>query len=586
MLVQASGEVKNGRANSPSHWRQILQKEISKRRLGFERGADPAVLIQLFEEHGRESGAFDRPSLPEKCQESGAALANWLSDSRSKVPKPSIARVAALVLVVVVLAAGAGLLAIHLNAPRPASATETASNPSIVAPPPQTSAVKTKPEDKSTNAGGKMEFAAADAQPLAAEKARTEAEAKAHEEARLKSEAEEKARQEKMARKLSEEKVKENEEAKAREQTRLKTEAEAKAKEQARLKAEAEERARAEAEAKRIAAEKAKAEGEANRMAQEKAEAEAEAKRIAKEKAKAEAAATTITNEKPAGEVPHLPGERTTSDDAANVVRRLAALEQQYRDNAISPLDYYSSRAALNKRKNELQSVHADSPPSGRTEATPTALESSPSSKDTPQNSNAQKIHFAAQWIASGEEATLKLSSDAKAKSFDVHMIRIAAATYKRGDGSDDAPRQDATLSAFYLSQDLVSEDVSWSQAQDYCRKIQSACPSLKVVRLPMEVEWEYVAKLETAAEAGRRGLHGFGNGASEWMQDVYLENAYYAFNNNAACPRRDSPDPALEHVVRGGPSVTGPSFVTRRLRANDQRSNKGRGFRLVVIPE
>jgi formylglycine-generating enzyme required for sulfatase activity len=165
----------------------------------------------------------------------------------------------------------------------------------------------------------------------------------------------------------------------------------------------------------------------------------------------------------------------------------------------------------------------------------------------------------------------------------------------------------DATLSPFYLSEEKVStavwrllssdktstktddgsqEGISWSEAQVFCRAIQSACPSLKVTRLPMEVEWEYMAQREISADSTHRQFQGLADGISEWMQDAYLENAYYAFNNNNACPGSNPTDPSVEHVVRGDPSLTGPSFVTRRLRANDQRSNKGRGFRLVAIPE
>ncbi len=154
-------------------------------------------------------------------------------------------------------------------------------------------------------------------QRVARERANTEAEAKAREDARLKADAEEKARQEAAAKQFAQEKAKAQAEEKAREEARLKAEAEEKAREIAEAKRLAEEKSKAEAEAKTEAEAKAREEARLKAEAEEKARQESAAKQLAEEKAKADAEAK-------AREEARLKAEAEEKAREAAVAQRLA----------------------------------------------------------------------------------------------------------------------------------------------------------------------------------------------------------------------------------------------------------------------
>jgi hypothetical protein len=400
------------------------------------------------------------------------------------------------------------------------------------------------------------------------------------------------------------------------------------------------------AEEQRMANEKAKADAEAKRADEEKrrlqAEAEeariAEQRRLAEERVKAEATARAKT------QVETNAPQRISPEQQATA---LDDLTKRYARNEIGPNEYQRQRAAIlrndsgpeatsvqpqNNAQDEARRAqnHAeqarspnDTPKSqqqpaapgpfaaaapvvqaGGPAARPTVTANTPS----PPPNRPRPGGFSAQWNVNGETATLDLSNG---KSLvDIVFVRVPGGTYTRGNGGEDAPRVNATLEPFYLSKDEISaaawqlvfpnspppsredasrdseEGISWSDAQAFCQAIQDAGGALSQVRLPLEVEWEYVAQQEFAKDKPQRRFRALLDGLAEWMQDVYFENAYYSYDNNRLCPGGGSADVAAEHVVRGGASLSGSSIVTVRLRANDERSSKGRGIRLVVLPK
>jgi formylglycine-generating enzyme required for sulfatase activity len=156
-------------------------------------------------------------------------------------------------------------------------------------------------------------------------------------------------------------------------------------------------------------------------------------------------------------------------------------------------------------------------------------------------------------------------------------------------------------------------ENVSWDDAQEFCRKLSTT--SAKTVRLPTEAEWEYACRAGSATaycfgddEAGLAeyawhgtsgttdpvgekkpnawGLYDMHRNVYEWCQDRYGD--YPA----GAATDPQGPVEGADRVMRGGCWVTSPGDCRSAHRIKVSPSIRGVdflgmsfGFRVVVAP-
>jgi len=124
-----------------------------------------------------------------------------------------------------------------------------------------------------------------------------------------------------------------------------------------------------------------------------------------------------------------------------------------------------------------------------------------------------------------------------------------------------------------FKGDDLPVENVSWTEAVEFCARLSQATG--KTYRLPTEAEWEYAARAmttgpydgdlnevgwyadnsaKTTHPVGRKKANGFGlydmrGNVSEWCRDWYAENYY----SQGASVDPVGPSTGSARMVRGG---------------------------------
>jgi formylglycine-generating enzyme required for sulfatase activity len=157
---------------------------------------------------------------------------------------------------------------------------------------------------------------------------------------------------------------------------------------------------------------------------------------------------------------------------------------------------------------------------------------------------------------------------------------------------------------------DCPVEEVSWNDAQAFCKKLSALSGS--TYRLPTEAEWEYAARggkkmkdliysgsdhidevawyngnaLGTTAPVGGKqpnklGLYDMSGNVAEWCSDWYSD-AYYRLNLGG---NPQGPENGREKVIRGGSWDFVESYcsTTYRLWNGPSYKNGYTGFRVVM---
>jgi formylglycine-generating enzyme required for sulfatase activity len=151
---------------------------------------------------------------------------------------------------------------------------------------------------------------------------------------------------------------------------------------------------------------------------------------------------------------------------------------------------------------------------------------------------------------------------------------------------------------------DCPVDQVSWEDAQEFIRRLNSMQGNPYNYRMPTEAEWEYaassnkktlyagsddiqeVANYSSNSNQGTRrvgsrkanafGLYDMSGNVQEWCQDVYLEDAYAHRNQNPATGQK--------RVVRGGSWYHQANYCRVKNRGAEYPDERKPyiGFRLV----